>query len=249
MKFKEMKMKWLLMSDRGRSSHHQRKQSETSPPTASGGETHQQHWNYPRATTSAALNTRSPDSQCLPFPKQINILLILTLIGLVFAFIPPELDGFNNETIDLNIEFKLEKSGLTSDCDVPPSPTNNTIGVTYTPSFNLSPTGVGLAEFNKLECDFDAVLPATATIAIETNENKNKSILESGPPWGHNTQTLHPRPDPTAPRIDRNNKMGSTDTRLCEFDDIECIFDSNTGRIGSQYDVSFGMCIIIFSIF
>ena len=94
---------------------HVRKQSEKSQPTASGGETCQLHWDHHRTTTSAALNTRSPDSQFLPCPKQINILLIFTLIGLIFGFIPPELDGFNNETIDLNIEFKLEKSGLMID--------------------------------------------------------------------------------------------------------------------------------------
>ena len=122
------------------------------------------------------------------------------------------------------------------------------IGVTYTPSFNLSPTGVGLAEFNRLKCDFNAVLASTATVTIETNENKNKSILESGSLWGHNTQTPHPTPDPTAPRIDASDGNGPTNVGLCEFDNIGCIFDSNMGRIGLQYDISL-VCVLFFPFF
>ena len=37
-----------------------------------------------------------------------------------------------------------------------------TIGITFTPAFNFSPTGVRLAEFNNLGCEFNAVLAAIA---------------------------------------------------------------------------------------
>ena len=99
------------------------------------------------------------------------------------------LDGFNCEIIDLNSEFKLEKMFLNNDRDVSSSPTNNTIGVTNTPSFYFSLTGVGLAEFNILRCEFNAVLAATPTVSIVTNEHKDKHIFESGPSWGQYTQT------------------------------------------------------------
>ena len=185
-RLKERKMKWPLMSNRSSPQQFQQttRQNEKSPPTP-GGETPQQHLNHPRARTSAVLNTTSPDSHH-PIPNQRNILLILTLIGLIFFFTAPELDVFNNEIIDVNSEFKLQKMVLNNDCGVSSSPTNNTIGVTYTSLFYFSPTGVGLAEFNNLGCEFNAVLAATATVTIVTNENKNQNIFESGALWRHN---------------------------------------------------------------
>ena len=225
-------MKWPLISDK--SSQQTTRQKEKSQLTQ-GGET---RWDH-RATTSAALHTTSADSQCLAIAKQMNILLILTLIGLVFGFILPELNGFDNEIIDLNIEFKSEKNGLNNDCDVSSSPTSNTIGA---PSFNLSQTGVGLAEFNNLGCDFNSVsaptATATVTVTIVPNKNKNKNIFESCPLWGHNKETTHHTPHSNAPRMDR----------FCEFDNIDCIFDNSMDGIGLQYDITFGMCII-FSLF
>ena len=70
---------------------------------------------------------------------------------------------------------------MKNNCDVSSSPTKNAIGVTYTPPFNLTPTGVGFAEFNNLGYEFNGVLTATATATatIVTNENKNKNIFES----------------------------------------------------------------------
>ena len=119
------KMKWPLISNR---SSQQREKSQQIP----GGETLQEHSNHARATVSAALNITPPDSRCIPIPKQMNILLILTLIGLIFWFIPPELGDFNNEIIDLNSEFKLEKMVLNNDCGVSSSPTNNNWYYIYT---------------------------------------------------------------------------------------------------------------------
>ena len=103
---KERKMKWPLMSDRS-SQQQTTRQQEKSPQTPAD-ETREQHGNYYHATTSAALNTTSLDSKCLGISRQMNIVLIVTLIGLVFGFILPDLDAFNNEIIDLNDEFKLE---------------------------------------------------------------------------------------------------------------------------------------------
>ena len=200
------------------------------------------NWNDDHAT-SAALNTSSPDLQYLSIAKQMNILSILTLIGLVFDFILPKRDGFDNEIIDLNIEIKLEKNCLNNDCDVS-SPTNDTIGVTYTPSFNFTLTGVGSPEFNNLRCEFNAVLASAATVIIVTNENKNKNIFESGPVWGQNKRTQHLTPPVNTPRINRNDKIGQTHIVFCEFDNIDCIFDSNIDGIALQYDISFGICII-----
>ena len=174
----------------------------------------------------------------------MNILSILILIGLVFGFILAELDGFNNEIIDLNIEIKLEKNGLNNDCDVSSSPSNNTIGVPYTPPFNFSPTGVGSAEFNNLGRKFNAVLAPTATATIATNENKNKNIFKSDPAPGHSAQTQHPPPPPNASKINRNDKNGQADVGFCEFDNIGCVSDNNIDGIGLQYEISFGMCII-----
>ena len=181
---KERKMKWPLFSN-GPSQQQTTRKIEKSPSTP-GDEKGEGECNHPCATTSAALNT-SPDSKCLLVLRQMNILLILTLIGLVFGFITPEFDAFNNEIINLNNEFKLEKSGLKNDCDVSSSLTNNTIGVTFTPSFNLAPTGVGFAEFNILGCEYNGVLAVTATATIVTNENKNENIFASGLIWGDNT--------------------------------------------------------------
>ena len=62
---------------------------------------------------------------------------------------------------------------------------------------------------------------------------------------GHNTHAPHSAPHPTASRIDRNNRIDATDVGFCEFDNIGCIFDSNMDGIGIQYDISFGMCIIL----
>ena len=199
------------------------------------------NWNDDDAT-SAALNISFPDLQHLSIAEQFNILSILTLIGLIFDFILPECDGFNNEIIDLNIEFKLAKNCLNKDCDVS-SPTNNTIGVIYIPSFNFTLTSVGSAEFNNLKREFNAVLPPTATAIIVTNENQNKNIFESGSGWRQNTQTQHPTSLNT-PRINRNHRIDQTHVGFCEFDNIDCIFDSDMDGIGLQYDISFGICII-----
>ena len=186
---KERKMKWGGPLISNRSSQQQKtctRQSKKSPPTPDG-EPPQQHLNHPHATMSAAFNTTSPDSKSTPIPNQINILLSSPLIGLIFCFIQAELDGINNEIFDLNSEFKLEKMVLNNDCGVSSSPTNNTIGGTYTPSFCFSPTGVGLAEFNNLGCEFNAVLAAaTATVTIVTKEHTNKNIFESGALWSNN---------------------------------------------------------------
>ena len=219
---RERKKKWPLIFNR--SSQHQITSQREKSPLTPGGETCQQQLNHPRATTSAALNTTSPQSlTCLPFQKKMNILLIFTLIGLVFRFIPAELDGFNCEIIVLNSAFKLEKRGLNDDCDVSPSPTNNTIGVTNTPCFYFSPTGVGLAEFNNLGCEFNVVAAATAKVTIVTDENKNKNIFESGPSWGQNTQTENSiTSHPSAPRNNTNDRISPTDVGCCEFDKLEC---------------------------
>ena len=71
---KERKMKWPLISNR--SSQQETRQSEKSQPIP-GGETPQEHLNYLRATTSAALNTAL-------FPIPILILCI-SAIGLTIA--------------------------------------------------------------------------------------------------------------------------------------------------------------------
>ena len=54
---------------------------------------------------------------------------------------------------------------------------------------------------------------------------------------------------PRNDRNDRNDQIGLTDVGRSEFDDIECIFDSNMDGIRLQHDISFGMCIVSFSFF
>ena len=184
---KQRKTKWHLISNRS-SQQQITTQIEKSPPIPDG-ETLQQHLNHNRVTTSTALISTSPDSQCIPITNQMSILLSLTLFGLIFQFVPPKLDGFNDEIIDLNSEFKLEKIVLNTDCCVSSSPTNSPMDITYTPSFNFCPTGVVLAEFNNAGCEFNVVSAARAAATIVTKENKNQNIFESGPVWRHNTQT------------------------------------------------------------
>ena len=246
---KERKMKWPLMSNGSSQQQTRQMEKSASPLGISGDARREQHVNHPYATSSAALNITSPDSKCVAVSRQMNILLILALIGFVFGFGTPELDAFNNEIIDLNSEFKFEKSGLKNYCDVSLLPTNNIIGVTFTPSFNLTPTGVGFAEFNNLRCEFNGVSAATAPATIATNENKNKNIFESGPVWGHTIQTKNHTQHPNAPRIDRKDAIDQTDIACCEFDNIECIFDTNMDGIGLQYYISFGMCFVFSLLF
>ena len=80
-------------------------------------------------------------------------------------------------------------------------------------------------------------LPPTATATIVTNENKNKNIFESGPVWRQITQTPHPTPYERSDRNDGNDRIGPSDPRFCEFDNIKCICDINIDGNGIQYDI------------
>ena len=146
----------------------------------------------------------------------------------------PPTSGGETRRHSPNSELRLDQSGLNADFDVSLSSTNNTIGVTYTPSFSLIPTGVGLAEFNIFGCKFNAVLALTATTTA-TNGNRNKNIFKSDPSCEHNIIiTPHLTSPSTAPRIDtndRNYRIGASDVGFGEFGNIRCIFSSNMDGI------------------
>ena len=110
------------------------------------------------------------------------------------------------------------------DCAELAAPTNDTIGVTHTPAFHFDESGVGLAEFINLECDFNAALTASATVTTETNEKENrmKYACRQGRAHSHTqTQAQH---HPTAPVIDSNDKIDPTGIGLREIMYVGCVF-------------------------
>ena len=204
--------------------------------------------NHPRATTSAALNTTSPDPQCLPLYKQMNILLVLALVGLVFGFNPCELNAFDNAIINVNTEYKLEKSGLNNDCDMSSSQTTHTIGITYcTPAITIDndSTSIETRELNVIGCDFNDILPATTIAITEGIKTENDNEYDSGVVWEQEQpQTSHP----TALAIDTGFNIAAIDSELNEFNDIGCILDINNNGIVVRYDIYLVclFCVLVF---
>ena len=114
----------------------------------------------------------------------------------------------------------MEKSGLSNecyfDCAELAASTNDTIGVTHAPVFNFNQSGLGLAEFISLVCDFNAA--STASVTIQ-NEYEIKTKYEGGQDE-QQTQTTHL----TTLVIDSTDRIGATGAGLCEIKDAGCVF-------------------------
>ena len=239
-KRKDEKMKWPLISNG--SSQFSTNQRKKSPSQAEG-----ESMSY--RTTGASEPQASPRQR--PQPRGILFVLAIGLsIKSIFESKSCEFDDSNHVLNVFNVFNDQFKSELDYDFarDVSSSHTTDTIdtiGVTHTPSFNFIQTGVGLAEFNTLECNICVGLTTTiATVITNENQNKMKHEQESNEPLA-NTQTTQIKYS-TPQVIDTNNRIDQAGIELRKFDNVGCIFNGKMDKIGLQYHVFSGMIIFLF---
>lgn len=194
-----------------------------------------------------------PSRHSRPLPR--GIIFILAIGSPIRAIFESKSRDFGDFRHVFNVfinPFKLE-SRCDFDRDVSSShatDTIDTVHVTQTQSFNFDSTGVGLSEFNTLECGLIAVLTATTTATGITNENKNKMKYkcESNEPL-LNKQAKAQRRHSTAPAIDQSNKIDPNSVESRKFDNVEGIFNGKMNQIGLQYDMFSGVYFYFHFIF
>ena len=182
------------------------------------------------------------------------------VIEYVYALIPREFCGYNDDSNVFNDEWEWEQSGLNDEYDfnfdVLTSIPINTIGATASApahASNFSAPDITSREFNNLEYEFDGVLSPTAAVAIVIHEKKIKMKHDSSALWGQTytqqQQQQQQQQHPSAPGINDYDRMSPTGIGFCKFDNIVCIFDGNIDEDGFEYDIPCGMFMFIFFIF
>ena len=234
-KRKDEKMKWPLISNG--SSQFSTNQRKKSPSQAEG-----ESMSY--RTTGASEPQASPRQR--PQPRGILFVLAIGLsIKSTFESKSCEFDDFNHVSNVLKDQFKSELDyDFDRDVSSHTTDTIDTIGVTHTPSFDFIQTGVGLVEFNTLECKIIKIcgeLTTIATIITNENQNKMKHEHESNEPLANTAQLKYSGQQV----IDPNNRIDQTGIELRKFDNVGCIFNGKVDEIGLQYDASSDMLIFI----
>ena len=161
------------------------------------------------------------------------VLAIASIFGRVFGLISCDFTGFNTGfnvlNNEINNEFGLEKSGLSNEYDlfaVLPASTNDTIGVTHAPGFNLRSTGVGLGEFHDLGYVFELEFKNVE------NENVNCDFYDYDLCNGY-YPTPYQTPAPGPPIVDFIISRGGLSEQLVFKDVFDIVYSG-------EYDLNNG---------